>query len=106
MNNDKNYSTEVGGYLRSIGKRCFINCFERALENNGILTDDEIINYDPKVGRKKNGLNTRRSRIKKIFEERCAEQRQRTAYISALKEINIEEFITKLSYITDQVRER
>ena len=29
-----------------------------------------------------------------------------TAYISALKEINIEEFITKLSYITDQIRDR
>ena len=53
--------------LNSIGKRCFVNCFEAAMRNRGILPPEQIVRHDPKVGRDMGGLNTRAHCIQKIF---------------------------------------
>lgn len=59
--------------LRSIGKRCFVNCFEMASQKNGILTDENVLECDPEIIKKTGGevsynaLATRRSCIRKIF---------------------------------------
>ena len=42
---------EVQIVLNRIGKRCFVNCFERALQKTDSLTENDILECDPTVGR-------------------------------------------------------
>jgi len=55
--------------INTIGKRCLVNCFEKAWLNQGELTNADIVACDPDVGRSENGLSTRRSNIKRLFDE-------------------------------------
>lgn len=52
---------------KGVGKRCFVNCFEAALKNNGYLTESDIVKSDPAVGRKQ--LKRRMETIGHIFRE-------------------------------------
>ena len=55
--------------LKSIGKRCFVNCFEVALSNGGNLTLAEMHHLDRMlVGTKDNAMRTRQSKIAEIFQ--------------------------------------
>lgn len=58
---------QVEEALRSIGKRCFVNCFEVARQKGGKLSRDDVKGNDPQVGKDVNGLDTRRSNIHRIF---------------------------------------
>lgn len=60
---------EVAGLLQSIGKRCFVRCFEYALNNDGAISKADMLACDPLLeGTSDNAISTRRSKIKKIFE--------------------------------------
>ena len=78
MKNYKNKSTdeEIKRYLQSIGKRCFINCFEfvykKTLSIPVVLniTYEDMKKCDPElIGTKETGLATRRSNIIRLFNE-------------------------------------
>ena len=58
---------EVQIVLNRIGKRCFVNCFERALQKTDSLTENDILECDPTVGRE--ALDLRKSYIIRIFRE-------------------------------------
>jgi len=64
---------QIKNALESIGKRCFVNCFEVARQKSGKLSRDDIVRIDPQVGKDANGLDTRRSNIHRIFKakEQC-----------------------------------
>lgn len=51
--------------LHTLGRRCFVNCFELAWQKGGKLTDAEIEKCDPEVGTKV--LKNRAGIIKSIF---------------------------------------
>lgn len=54
--------------LNSIGKRCFVNCFEAALSQNGGLTRAEMHKLDPTlVGTSDLAMSTRQSKMAEIF---------------------------------------
>ena len=56
--------------LDSIGKRCFINCFESAWNNNGEISRYTVIECDPDVGRDEDGLAIRISCIRWMFKNK------------------------------------
>jgi len=58
---------QIKSALKSIGKRCFVNCFEVAWQKGGKLSRDDIKDNDPQVGEDVNGLDTRRSNMHRIF---------------------------------------
>lgn len=58
---------QIKSALKSIGKRCFVNCFEVAWKKGGELSRDDIKDNDPQVGEDVNGLDTRRSNTHRIF---------------------------------------
>jgi squalene cyclase len=59
--------------LRSIGKRCFENCYSIAEQRNQDLSIEELIQHDPDLeGTSPKGFATRLSLIKKIFREKKA----------------------------------
>ncbi len=68
-------NVELDGVLKSIGKRCFRNCYEIAKKRGDSLTTNDLIHHDSDLrGTAKTGLNTRLSCIKRIFRAGKAER--------------------------------
>ena len=61
--------------LQSIGKRCFVNCFEAALQKGGSLTFAEMEKADPALaGTSPSAMDTRQAKMEEIFRkgEQCS----------------------------------
>ena len=64
---------DVDRLLRSIGKRCFCNCYETAVRLGEAFDTDDLLRCDPALnGTSPRAMSTRASKIRKLVKEGLA----------------------------------